>query len=648
MQDVDLTIAALGNEPPLIADGRGGPPDRREISARWLSGTVLTGLTSSILMGVALFAALDGREQLATPPEIAEIAEMAHQGDAGEAARTDRVIPTRIIARARDKRRLEISTVTKIGDRDVVRMMPFIEIKMALGVNRTTTRHYPPFNPLEIFAENGAVHETNTGQIYGAKVDSEVSLKTVDFPLDTAKYDEESALTAAEVEKVVRNTGALLTDGDVQVAALHYVDPQRFGEAVDSPTFAASLGVHIVPENLSVTPKDSDDDAASGFAEEIIPFTTDEDIAKALADSGYVGPDATGMAEAIAKLLNTGTLKAGTVLRVGVETDKGKSRIVRASVYDHTRHLLTIAVDDHHQFVPAAAPEPSPEVAAAFDDSPSSPSTARGDLPTIYDGIYRTAFSYGMSSAMIRQLVKILAPDVDYQSRLAASDHMEVLFSQPESDGSASSDSELLYVSATFGDTTHAFYRFHMKDGTVHYFDKDGRSSRQFLFRNPVPGARLSRGFGMERHPILGVMRMHTGADWAIQRGTPILAAGDGVVEKAGWATGYGREIEIRHANGYETLYAHQSGFAKGIEPGVHVRQGQVIGYVGSSGMSTGPHVHFEIRINHRPVDPLRVRLPVEDILKGPELVAFERERGRIDTLLKEEDNKSLKLASQS
>lgn len=648
MQDVELTIAALGNEPPLVADGRGGPPDRREISARWLSGTVLTGLTSSILMGVALFAALDGREQLATPPEIAEIAEMAHQGDAGEAAKTDRVIPPRLIARARDKRRLEVSTVTKVGDRDVVRMMPFIEIKMALGVNRTTSRQYPPFNPLEIFAADGAVHETNTGQIYGAKVDSEVSLKTVDFPLDTAKYDEKSALSAAEVEKVVRNTGALLTDGDVHVAALHYVDPQRFGESVDSPAFATSLGVHIVPENLSVAPKDSDDDAASGFAEEIIPFTKEEEIAEALADSGYVGPDAVGMADAIAKLLDTNTLKAGTVLRIGVETEKGKSRIVRTSVYDHTRHLLTIAVDDHHQFVPAEAPEPSPEVAAAFDASSPATATGRGDLPTIYDGIYRTAFSYGMSSAMTRQLIKILAPDVDYQTRLTPTDHVEVLFSQPESDGSASDESELLYVSATFGDTVHTFYRFQTKDGIVHYFDKDGRSSKQFLFRNPAPGARISRGFGMERHPILGVMRMHTGVDYATPRGTPILAAGDGVVEKAGWATGYGREVEIKHANGYETLYAHQNAFAKGIEPGIHVRQGQVIGYVGSTGMSTGPHVHFEIRINHRPVDPLRVRLPVEDILKGPELTAFERERHRIDTLLKEEDRKALTLASQS
>jgi murein DD-endopeptidase MepM/ murein hydrolase activator NlpD len=351
------------------------------------------------------------------------------------------------------------------------------------------------------------------------------------------------------------------------------------------------------------------------------------------------------MAEAIAKLLNTSVLKQGTVLRVGVDTKGDQSTIVRTSVYDHTRHLVTIAVDDRHQFVPADEPEPNPDVATAFDDS--APVRVRGDLPTVYDGIYRTAFSYGMSRQMTGQLIKILASDVDFQSRLTPTDKIDVLFSQPDEDDSTSADSELLYVNATFGGNTRTYYRFQMKDGSIDYFDPDGRSARQFLFRNPVPGARISRGFGMERHPILGIMRMHTGVDYAIPRGTPILAAGNGVVEKSGWASGYGKETVVRHANGYETVYAHQSGFASGLEPGVHVRQGQVIGYVGSTGLSTGPHVHFEIRINDRPVDPLRVRLPVGHTLKDQELVAFKKERDRIDALLKEEDG-SLKVASQS
>jgi murein DD-endopeptidase MepM/ murein hydrolase activator NlpD len=648
MQDIELSIAGMGEEPPLSADGRAGPPDRREISARWLSGTFLTGLTSSVLMGVALFAALDGREQLATPPEIARIVAVANEAGSGEKAKTDRLSPPRAVAKARDKRRMEVSTVTKVGDRAVVRMVPFIEIKMALAAGHTTSRSYPPCSPREIFAEDGAEQTATTGLIYGAKVDSEVSLKSIDFPIDTANFDESTGLSTDEVDKVVRTAGAGLTDGDVRVEALHYVDPQRFGdsESLANGPLAAKLGVHIVQENVSIAQKDTDADSSEGFAEDLIPFTEDKDVTKAFADAGYTAQDASGMADAIAKLLDTSTLKAGSVLRVGVETKDGESHIVRTSVYDHTRHLLTIALDDRRQYVPADEPEPDPDIATAFDASP--PVAVRGDLPTIYDGVYRTAYSYGMSEEMTKQLIKIMAPDVDYQSRLSPADRITVLFSRPEDDGTASDESELLYASATFAGATHTYYRFQMKNGSVDYFDHDGKSARQFLFRNPAPGARISRGFGMERHPILGIMRMHTGVDYAIRRGTPIMAAGNGVVEKAGWASGYGKEIEIRHANGYETVYAHQSAFASGIEPGDHVRQGQVIGYVGSTGLSTGPHVHFEIRINGRPVDPLRVRLPVGHSLKDKELVAFKKERDRIDALLKEEDKGSMKVASQS
>src|SRR5690606_29852030 len=176
MQDMDQTIADLGNEPPLIADGRSGPPDRREVSARWLSGTFLTGITSSILMGVALVVALDGREQLATPPEIASTRGL--ERSEGDTSKADRVVAPRTLAKATDRRRMEVSTVIRSGDREVVRTTPFVHVKMALAAGHTTNRPYPSFDPLEVFAEDGAVQAstTPTGLIYGAKVDSEVSL----------------------------------------------------------------------------------------------------------------------------------------------------------------------------------------------------------------------------------------------------------------------------------------------------------------------------------------------------------------------------------------------------------------------------------------------------------------------------------------
>jgi murein DD-endopeptidase MepM/ murein hydrolase activator NlpD len=240
----------------------------------------------------------------------------------------------------------------------------------------------------------------------------------------------------------------------------------------------------------------------------------------------------------------------------------------------------------------------------------------------------------------------MLASDVDYQARVHPADRIQVFFSNPDENDAATDESELLFVSATFGGNTRSFYRFQMDDGTVDYFNEEGRSSRPFLLRKAVPNGQFRSGFGMRRHPILHYSRMHTGVDWAAPSGTPIIAAGDGIVEKAGWDSGYGRQTVIRHANGYESSYNHQSAFAQGIVPGVHVRQGQVIGYVGASGLATGPHLHYELIVNGTKVDPMRVRLPNSKVLKGPELEEFQRERTRIDELLEEEADGSLKMAS--
>jgi murein DD-endopeptidase MepM/ murein hydrolase activator NlpD len=649
MRDTEEVITELGNEPPLVEAGRASPPDRREVSARWLSGTFLTGVTSSVLMGVALFAALDGRQQLATPPEIAELAGMSANGDSGQGAKTIRLAPPRQISRAKDRRRMEVSMVTKVGDRDVIHTIPFVQIKMALAAGYTTNRSYPAFDPLKVFGDDSAnqapAPAASAGQIYGAKVESEMSLKTVDFPISTAAFDEKSDLSADEVEKVVRETSADLSEGAIQVASLHYVDPQRFGDQL-AQSLAGTYGVKIVPENVSVAPRPDAEsaDQAPSFAEEIIPFRDDKNITDAFADSGYTGEDATGMANAISKLLNAPALKAGTVLRVGIEVRGDVATVVRTGVYDRTRHIVTIARDDRGQYVPAQEPETNPELATAFDDSP--PVVVRGNLPSVYDGIYRAAYSYGMSKEMTQRLVRLLASNVDFQSRSSPSDRLEVLFSQPDGEDEASDDSELLYVSATIGGFTRNFYRFQLQDGAFDYFDENGSSAQQFLLRNPLPNGRFRSGFGARRHPILGYVRMHTGVDWSAPVGTPIIAAGNGIIEKAGWAGGYGKQIIIRHANGYETSYNHQSAFAKGMAPGTRVRQGQVIGYLGQTGLATGPHLHYELMVNGTKVDPMRVRLPVGKVLKGDELVTFKRERERIDDLLKQEDKDQLKVAS--
>lgn len=634
-----------GDEPPLTVGGRRRPPDRREVSARWLAGTFLTGITSCMLIGVALFAALDGREQLATPPEILARADMPGVISDTNAAKGSRLVSTISKQKTNDRRRFDLSTMQKIGEREVIRTRPFEFVSMALAVDHPTNRKYPAFNAMTVFSEGpAAAQPTDTGQIYGAKVESEVSLRVTDFPLNSASFDPANDLTVDEVEKVVRDTGVLLTDGDVQVASLHYVDPARFGGIDSSFSLSPALGVKITQENVTVAQRADDEEATDGFSEELIPFRQTMDINQALQNAGYTDDDASNMADAITKLLNSPRLKEGSVLRVGTETRDGKDRVVRASVYHKTTHLVTVSLNDRNQYVPSDQPEETPLLASAFDgDAP--PTAIRGNLPTVYDGISRAALAYGMTETMREQLVKMLAADVDLQARLTQNDKISAFFSLPDDPDKPDGDSQLLYVAANFSGTTRKFYRYQAPDGSVDYFNEEGKSAKQFLLRNPVPNGVFRSPFGMRRHPILGYSRMHTGVDWAAPRGTPIIASGNGVVEKAGWTNGYGNQTLIRHANGYVSSYSHQNAIARGVSAGQRVRQGQVIGYVGSTGLSTGPHLHYELIVNGTKVDPLRIRLPDNKALRGAELEAFIQERDRIDTLLNTDDT-GTKLAS--
>ncbi|MFD1199112.1 M23 family metallopeptidase [Brucella gallinifaecis] len=636
-----------GDEPPLTIGGRRRPPDRREVSTRWLAGTFLTGVTSCMLIGVALFAALDGREQLATPPEILARNDMPGVITDTNATKGSRLVSTISKQKTNDRRRFDLSTMQKIGEREVIRTRPFELVSMALAVEHPTNRKYPAFDALSVFSEGSALPQsTDTGQIYGAKVESEVSLRVADFPLNSASFDASNDLTVDEVEKVVRDTGALLTDGDVQVASLHYVDPARFGGSDSSFALSPSLGVKITQENVSIAQRADDEETTDGFSEELIPFHQTMSIDQALQTAGYTGDDASDMADALSKLLNSPRLKKGSVLRVGTETRNGSDQIVRSSVYNHTTHLVTVSLNDHNQYVPSDQPEDTPLLASAFDgDAP--PTAIRGNLPSVYDGISRAALAYGMTETMREQLVKMLASDVDLQARLSQKDKIDAFFSLPDDPDKPDGDSQLLFVKANFSGITRKFYRYQAPDGSVDYFNEEGKSAKQFLLRNPVPNGVFRSPFGMRRHPILGYSRMHTGVDWAAPRGTPIIASGNGVVEKAGWTNGYGNQTLIRHANGYVSSYNHQNAIARGVTAGARVRQGQVIGYVGSTGLSTGPHLHYELIVNGTKVDPLRIRLPDNKALKGNELEAFKQERDRIDTLLNTDDA-GTKLASSA
>jgi len=632
-------IRSLGNEPPILADGRRAP-DRREISLRWLSGTFLTGITSSILMGVALFAALDGRQQLAIPAEAFAALDAASQAvRSGVAAkRGERIVEPAIVAKPSDKKIMEISTMIHDGEKEVVRRQPFAHVKMALAANHTTTEDYPRFDPLAIFSTNGkdAAPVSRMGTIYGSDVESEVALQTADFPTGGSALDYGDQMSIEEVEENVRTNGSVLTDGSTQVASLYYVDPRRFASDGADLDLFQGLTARIVEENMSVSTYDTLTPDDTEYADDVIPVRRAADIDQLMIASGYTKAQAEDLAAYLEGQLGRRELAEGDVLRICIAQKSKEASIVRASVYSRGRHAVTAALDDKGRFVSGAEPPYLDAVATAFDDD-GRPSIISGrDLPRVYDGIYRAALSYGMGKDMTAEIIRILASNVDFQAQLRSTDSLEAFFSVADGGGLATEDSELLFLNAKFGDTETRVYRFQSpEDGSIDYYDENGKSIRQFLLRNPIPNGTFRSGFGMRRHPILGFSRMHTGVDWSAPRGTPIIAAGNGTVEKAGWDSGgYGNQTLIRHANGYVSSYNHQSAIAKGIKPGAKVRQGQVIGFVGTTGLSTGPHLHYELIVNGNRVDPLKIRLPGGKSLEDKALAQFEIERKRIDDLL--------------
>jgi murein DD-endopeptidase MepM/ murein hydrolase activator NlpD len=258
----------------------------------------------------------------------------------------------------------------------------------------------------------------------------------------------------------------------------------------------------------------------------------------------------------------------------------------------------------------------------------------------LYQSIYETAMRNKVPAAVIEDMVRIYSYDVDFQRKVQPGDSFDVFFAGDDEATPSTEKTEVLFASLTVGGETKKYYRFQTPDDSVvDFYDETGKSAKKFLVRKPVNNAIMRSGFGGRRHPILGFTKMHTGVDWATPYGTPIFASGNGVVEKVGWEGGYGKYVRLKHNNGYETAYGHMSAFAKGMEPGKRVRQGQVIGFVGSTGMSTGAHVHYEILVNGRFVDPMRVKLPRGRSLEGSMLASFEKERDRLDAQMSNRGN---------
>ncbi|MEM8838670.1 MAG: M23 family metallopeptidase [Pseudomonadota bacterium] len=652
----------FGTTPALSSEkGKAGPPDSRDVSLRWLAGTILTGVTSITLMGGALTAALEGQDAFVVPSLEAQQPANLYSLASADADTTvysekgDRPLPVKI--EKQEKEILRLSTLTRVeGGKERVRTRPFARVsaKLAKRVDDPSF-DIPKFDPVTIFSSDEKFREKGDEDIlYGAQVDDEIAMQHLPMPLEASDFSHDRTFSDDEIEANLRQRlpilKASLGDGSIlaYAGAIPYVDPARFEPEQTIQTARITTnedGVIIKHENVSTFAKTNRYmNVAEISREEVIDIDSEQPVTEVVSADPALRKTADTLVSAFREHAGKTTFTDRHELRLAYAGNVGDERPDIISLFEEGSHVLTMARTDTGHYV--EMDKPSGDL---FTEETAEPEYA--PLSDTYRAIYETALKKEIPAPLIRDLVRIYAFDVDFRRQITATDEMEVFYSlDPESE-IATEDSEILYTSITLGDTKRRYYRFKTSDdGEVDYYDEDGRSAKKFLMRQPVPRARFRSGFGWRKHPILGKTRLHRGVDWSAPRGTPIFAAGNGVIEEARWFAGYGRWVKIRHTNGYKTGYAHMSRFAKGIKPGTRVRQGQVIGYVGSTGLSTGPHLHYEVIVNGRHVNPMRIRLPRGRVLSGDQLAAFETERDRINRLLDgsgEQQNQRIALNSR-
>ena len=250
----------------------------------------------------------------------------------------------------------------------------------------------------------------------------------------------------------------------------------------------------------------------------------------------------------------------------------------------------------------------------------------------IKNSLYGSAAKAGIPKGVVSEAIKIYSQNVDFQRDVHSGDSLEVMYETHQTeDGYVAKTGDVLFARLTLGGREIPLYRYETADGRVDYYGRDGQSTKKTLMKTPIDGARMSSGYGMRRHPVLGYGKMHKGVDFAAPTGTPIYAAGDGVIQKAGRFSSYGNYVRIRHRGDLDTAYGHMSKIASGIKNGTRVRQGQIIGYVGTTGRSTGPHLHYEVLVANKQVNPRGVNLPIGQALAGADMKKFKSMVSEVD-----------------
>ncbi len=636
----------IGFEPPLDLNGQDlNPAQPESINLRWLTGTVLTAICGAFLMSVAIMSTSERR--------TVRMAEYAASGSEQKTAkdrpflsqtmkRSDKLIQSVDIASA--KRSFRAPITIKVGDKEIIKTRSYTRVATALVLAAASDDEIPTFNPMQLISDAN----NNRGfdkLVTGSDINAQITLQTTDMTNIESVRISKLSLTEETVLSQIRDVAAQPLKALVQLSPQNLlIKAMRSPFGVTSPLVLnpkienpfSRIEVKMIQENVSFLEKAVSGQPKFTSEDKIVTIRKGEQVETALKNAGAPSNQVQLIGQSFSQFAKQRSITEGDRLKLTFAgyDNTVKKDLVRVIVYGESDPEAIFGRKDNGEY--ALVPIVKQTGATNSDQTSEEDETGL----SVFKSIYETALKQGTPRFLIDELVRVYSYDVDFQRRVQGGDAMEFFYAEPE-DGDKGRG-ELLYASITLGNEKKSFYRFQTQDdNAVDFYDQQGRSARKFLLRMPLSDGQLRSGFGYRRHPILGYSKMHTGTDWANKVGTPIFAAGNGTIIKSGWASGYGNHIEIEHLNGYITTYSHMSAYGRGTDVGARVRQGQVIGYLGSTGLSTGPHLHYEVIVNDNFVDPMAIKLPRGRELDGRQLLEFKRERERTEQLIVKAQSKT-------
>jgi murein DD-endopeptidase MepM/ murein hydrolase activator NlpD len=602
---------ALSHDAPIGNSGRFWQEgERRSVSKRWLLGTVFTALTGGLLLGGTVYSSLEREHsersaatlvaitqtQTTQPRFIERISNVTRKGD--------KLSPL-AEAFVSAKQVIRVTSTQRIGDKETSRVRPYARVAVDL-VRSSTDRaaDVPTFNPIKLMAGDAAAPLETADETGG---DITVSVKDINaVPLESATF------IVANTREILNKVREVSQESQL-TAVLNPVGSFRL-PASNSNLFTTTLDKTPLEREISALDK-------------TLIAKDGDTVVSLLLEAGANRDEARAIAAVYNRIGQDLTLKAGNRMRLLFAGNKeGVVQPIR-SILNVGKGDISIVLADDGKYVQLDSKTTIAAAKAATEEEDENEGGFK-----LYNAIYETGLKQEIPKKVIEEMIRIFTYDTDFNKAVVEGDRLEVFYATEDD----MERGDVLYASLTSDEETRKYYRYQTPDdNSVDYYDENGKSAKKFLIRKPVADGVFRSPFGTRRHPILGYSRPHNGVDWSARTGTAIVAAGNGTVDFADWSSGYGRRIEIQHANGYKTTYSHQSRFAKGMKEGVRVTQGQIIGYVGNTGLSTGPHLHYEVSVNDRYVDPLRVRVPQGRELNGAVLAEFKKERAKIDNFIK-------------